>query len=204
MVKIGQNSETDHCSCMLHEQNIIISIYDSIHHPVWSLLCGFSLGVTLQHTEINSLMDYQQARVWQDPGWHTVKVKAHRASGASSTNRKPRHNRIIHKFLLMSWKHPSSTAAASLLKQHRTKYETHCASNFHRATCRISAVPQLEPHRPHANSEGQQEVKNCKTVLTPDWPSQRRPVSLNPDLGEPCSERLWHVRAHCAWVKLTG
>lgn len=169
MVKIGPNSETDHCSCMLHVQNIIISIYNSIQHPLWSLLYCFenSLGVTLQHTEINSLMDYQQARVWQDPGWHTVKVKAHRASRALSTNRKSKYNRIIHGLLLMSWKHPSSTAATLLLKQHRTKYKTHCASNFHRATCRISAVPQLKRHRPHANSEGQQEVKNCKMVSRP-------------------------------------
>ena len=67
----------------------------------------------------------------------------------------------------MSWKHPSSAAASALLKQQRTKYKAHCASNFHCTTCRISAVLQLERHRPHANSEGQQEVKNGKTALRP-------------------------------------
>lgn len=105
--------------------------------------------------------------VWQDPGWHTLKVKAYTASGSSTTNRKHRPNRIIHGFLLMSWKHPSSTADLSLLKQQRTKYKARCASNFHCATCHISAVLQLAQQQPHANSEGQQEVKNSKTVSRP-------------------------------------
>lgn len=67
----------------------------------------------------------------------------------------------------MSWKNPSSAAASAPLKQQRTKYKAHCASNFHCTTCRMSAVLQLERHRPHANSEGQQEVKNGKTALRP-------------------------------------
>lgn len=85
-------------------------------------------------------------------------------SGGLSTNRKHSCNRIIYAFLLMSWKHPSPTAAPSPLKQQRTKYKTHCASNFHYATYCISCVPQLQRQRPHANSEGQQEVNNSSTA----------------------------------------
>lgn len=54
----------------------------------------------------------------------------------------------ISALLLMSWKLPFFAAAPSLLKQQRTKYKTHCASNFHHATYCISWVPQLERQRP--------------------------------------------------------
>lgn len=94
----------------------------------------------------------------------THSSKIHSASGALSANRKCRRNRIIYAFLLVSWKHPSSPAATSHLKQQGTKYKTHCASNFHHATYCISTVPQLERQCPHANSGGQQEVKSSSTA----------------------------------------
>lgn len=59
--------------------------------------------------------------MWRDAGRHTFRVKAYRASGASRTNRKRSHNRIIHGLLLMSQKHPSSPDAARRLKRRGTK-----------------------------------------------------------------------------------
>lgn len=76
-----------------------------------SLLCHFVS--TVGYKQFNAL---PHRRVWQDPGWHTVKVKAYRAARALSTNGKHGHNRIIHGFLLMSWKEPSSVPPLSLLK----------------------------------------------------------------------------------------
>lgn len=58
---------------MLHERSIVISLSDTIHSPVMSLLFPFvnSVGIHVQHTEINSLMWYQQQSVTRRRLSHT-------------------------------------------------------------------------------------------------------------------------------------
>lgn len=111
-------------------------------HPVSNLLYCFV------NSDWCAAQCNNSSRVWQDPGWHTLKVKAYRASGASTINRKHRLNRIIHGFFLMSWKRPSFTADFSPLKQQRTKYKACHASKFHCATSCISAVLRSDCSRP--------------------------------------------------------
>lgn len=66
----------------------------------------------------------------------------------------------------MSLKHPSSSAASSLLKQ-QNKIQSVRASNFHCATFRISAVLQRQLRRPRAGLEGRQEGKNSEAASRP-------------------------------------
>lgn len=136
------------------------------------------------------------------------RVKIYRETGASCTNRNHRRNRIIHGFLLMSPSRSSSAAPPSLLEQQRTKSKTHCASNFHRATRHISAVPQLRGRQwrpPNANSEGQQEVKNSRTVSRPIGHGGAGLSAWTLTCGSRALSRSdTCVLFGCSWVKLTG